>query len=141
MPRDNMLWTPDGVEACNINGGWYLKQPLPIYFVFEGLAKLEIPRFVMVVKKLDFFQCNSLKEIVFSENGSLNTIDGFNQCQGIHGIEVPNTVKVIAGFDGCSSLEDILFAPHTGLTQITSFCHLDSLAQIEIPGSVEATAD
>jgi hypothetical protein len=86
-----------------------------------------------------FSHCVSLREVIFSAEGRLKSIGGFQSCPQLLRIEIPFSVEIIdsEAFSSCDSLRDVVFSAQSRLKLLGGFQSCRQLLGIEIPFSVE----
>jgi hypothetical protein len=100
---------------------------------FPFLERIEIPAFVRVINRLDFYLCTSLKKINFAEESELEEIHGFNECHSIEEFEIPESVKEITGFNCCVRLKTVVFRNGGSTRDVRGFKGCESLTVAENP--------
>lgn len=112
-----------------------LRVDIPTVNGFEkciALKKLIIGPNVKTIGPNAFNGCNQLKQIVFEEDGCLNSIEGFAVCAGIKKIEIPSSVEKVSGFYNCTGLERVTFKEDTKIKEISGFKFCSFLKQIDL---------
>jgi hypothetical protein len=99
------LPAPDFVWKC---------LPTVLFFdTFTQPRKLYIPIFVVIIWKMDFFSCQSLKQVICSSDGKLREIYGFSDCSSHKRIEISSSVEIIGSRTrlsiGVCSQPDVMF--------------------------------
>lgn len=106
-------------------------------FSGTGVSKVTIPSTVEKIGNAAFSYMNSLTEVVFEGECSIQTLawGSFAYCLNLKKIDIPSSVKVIDGmaFYGCQWLESVTL--HEGLESINmgAFCDCTSLKAVVLP--------
>jgi hypothetical protein len=107
------------------------------------LEFIYIPASVRLLDKYCFYDCESLREVIFEQNSQLQRIGiyAFRMCRSLESIIVPKSVQSlnVGCFNGCGKLENVTFESDSSLRQIEgyAFCSCQSLESIIIPKSVK----
>jgi hypothetical protein len=102
-------------------------------------TSITIKKSVHIIHSNDFMGYRSLNEIIFSSNGDLREIFGFQKCTSLCRVEFPSSLEMIGmeGFKGCTSLIELIFSSDSHLREISGFQLCTSLCQIALPSSLE----
>jgi hypothetical protein len=102
-----------------------------MFHYFPLLERIDIPAFVRVIKKMDFYMCRSLREIVIAADSELHKIAGFNECWSIEHIHIGGSVEILSGLNGSVSLRDVVFEVENDLKDVRGFVGCKSIKIIE----------
>ena len=88
------------------------------------------------IGKNAFRENANLTNVVFPS--TLESIDGFYKCTNLKSVDIPGSVKVIAGgtFSECTSLTTVTIADGITAIEASTFWGCQSLTSITIPGTV-----
>ena len=112
---------------------------------FRGCASLTsitIPSSVTTIADSCFQGCTSLREVIFSENSQLKTIErsAFEDCVALESVTLPDGLETIEfnAFSGCTGLTNATFNVNSQLSILDSnvFEGCTNLTNITIPKSV-----
>ena len=105
----------------------------------KSLESIDIPKCVEELNYV-FYNCVSLKNVNFCEDGSLKKIgnSAFSGCSALVKIDLPNTLTVIGGsaFNGCSKLLEIRIPDSVITVEDDAFKNCVSLAIVVIGDGV-----
>ena len=73
------------------------------------LKKVFVPSSVQEIRPSAFEGCINLEEVVLSKGITEIKSLSFKNCTSLKKITIPDTVKIIGGFQGCTALEEIQF--------------------------------
>jgi hypothetical protein len=74
---------------------WKRLPAVSIFYIFAKLRELVIPTLVIIIRKMDFFSYQPLKQVICSPDGKVREIYGFNECSSLERIEIPSSVEII----------------------------------------------
>jgi hypothetical protein len=111
--------------------------PISRFCVFGSLEVLEIPNSV-VIAETDFYECNSLKDLVFPGNANLREIHASFGCSVLERIKLPSFVELISAtsFRNRSGLKKVLIGANRTLESLHGFDGCTSLQRIVVPANV-----
>jgi hypothetical protein len=103
-----------------------------------GGFRIEIPPVLEKIDKNFHRGDAALTEVVFSADGRLRTICGFQDCIFLCRIVIPSSVEVIRApaILGCAALREVTFTAGRRLTVISDFEGCAAVPWIEIPSAV-----
>lgn len=103
--QDGTFTVPDSVEVINTKS----------FYRCEKLEKIIVPDSVKDIGEKAFHKCTELKEVVFTENSSLQHIgmDAFAYCTAIEKFTVPAAVTAIDDFAfyNCTGVKELIMLP------------------------------
>lgn len=122
---------------------------LPVTFVddsaFSGsssVTSIEIGKNVRSIGARAFGNCSFLNEIVFADDGALESISqgAFQSCIALTSVELPNTLTALetSAFVYCRGLEKVTLPDSLVKIGESAFMDCESLKQIVIPQNVES---
>ena len=122
-------WTYDSKGVLTVSGEGamadYDAKGTPWEAYRTQIKKVVIGEGVTYVGKFAFYYCSSLSEIVFAENGALETIGwgSFGYCNKLTSVTLPASVKTLNGyaFYFCTNLADVSFASGSSLESIEQY--------------------
>jgi hypothetical protein len=99
----------------------------------DQLVRIEIPASVELIYALAFWNCTSLREVIFPSDSHLKILGGFRCCRQLFKIEIPASVEVIEdkAFSPADSLHAVVFAPGSHIREVSGFRDCESLSRIE----------
>ena len=125
---------PEGVQV--FGGQW---------FIDSTIENVIIPVSVTEISREAFYNCKSLKSIIFAPGSKLEQIrTGAFRNTRIESVTIPSSVVEIqeSAFDGCESLKEVMFEERSKLEKIGSACFRDTeIEKIVIPKGVEEIQD
>ncbi len=148
---DGTFWTTYDVGACAYQLGGYVdgaqkteRLVLPRTIkgavitqvrngAFRGdtvVKEVVFPDIIETIGYNAFNDCTSLEKITFGENTEIESFRGaFCGCTSLKSFIAPDTLKVVAGFDGCTSLETLDL---NKATHIEGFCGCSALKSVDL---------
>ena len=122
-------WTYDSKGVLTIGGigamADYEAKGTPWEAYRTQVKKVVIGEGVTYIGKFAFYYMSSLTDIVFAENGALETIGwgSFGYCNKLSAVTIPATVKSLNGyaFYFCTNLADVSFAAGSKLESIEQY--------------------
>ena len=112
--------------------------------LFRSLESITIPASVEEIIFGAFYNCASLINLTFEENGKLVSIgsNAFENCTSLQTVEIPKSVKNIDWwvFENCTGLTSVTFEQGSKIETIgyQAFYGCTSLESIEIPNTVNS---
>ena len=111
-------------------------------FYGKGIVGINLPSSLKYIGANAFENCNKLTEVIFADNGVLETIESYAFARtALTSVSIPETVKTIGSdaFYDCDKLTEVNFADNGVLETIGSyaFAHTE-LTSISIPETVKA---
>lgn len=136
--ENNVVSTIFGSDLKTINIGSTVRKLPEWIFTFSGVEEVNIANGLEEISKKVFYECGSLKSIVFPSSVTTIREYAFYNCSGLKQVQMTNSVTSIeeAAFAQCTSLESINLS--TGLTVISKwfFENCNSLQNCTIPDSI-----
>ena len=113
----------------------------------SGLESIKIPSSVKKIGEETFFECTSLKTVIYDENSQLTTIckEAFSDCTSLQSIFIPKNVISLgeSSFYMCEKATSITFEAGIQLTGLPwdVFCYCESVSTIDIPKTITNFGD